>query len=349
MDETKLNHLVGQFLQDLGGAFSIPLVRMGAQLGLYRMLNETGPCTAEELARTSGLAERYVREWLSAQAASNYITYDRTNETFSLSPEQAMILANEDSPVFLVPAFDAAVAFLDNQEAVQDAFVTGDGVGWGDQSQCLSCATAKFFRPGYKNHLIQEWIPALRGVEQKLRSGAKVADIGCGHGLSTLFMAEAFPKSEFTGFDFHEESVRAAREHAAARRLNNVRFEVALAKDYPGKYDLITFFDCLHDLGDPEGAMRHAKEALQPGGACMIVEPAAGNSLGENLNPVSRLFYSASTMVCVPTSLAQEVGAALGAQAGEDALRRVVVDGGGFSEMRRATETPFNMVLEATV
>ncbi|MCB0344919.1 MAG: methyltransferase domain-containing protein [Bdellovibrionales bacterium] len=349
MDEAKLHDLVGQFLHDLGGAFSIPLVRIGTQLGIYKSMVEEGPATCEKLAKQTGLNERYLREWLSAQAASNYISYDHANKTFCLSPEQAMILANDSSPVYLAPAFETAVAFIDNQDSVQKAFKTGEGVGWGDQSQCLACSVAKFFRPGYKNHIVQEWIPSITGIQEKLKSGAKVADIGCGHGLSTIYMAEAFPKSQFVGFDFHEKSIEDARKHAADHGVTNVSFEVGLAKEYPGKYDFVTFFDCLHDLGDPVGALKHVKDSLNKDGKCMIVEPAAGSNLKENINPVSRLFYCASTMCCVPTSLAQEVGAALGAQAGEAKLKELAVDQAGFKTFRRANETPFNLILEAGI
>ena len=345
--EDHLNALVGQLLQDLGGAFSIPLVQIGESLGLYKALDEHGPMSSTELADRAGLSERYLREWLSAQAASNYITYDPETEKFSMTPEQAFVFANQDSPFYLAPAFGSAAAFTDNMPKVLDAFKTGDGVAWGDQSQCLSCAVARFFRPGYKNHLIQAWLPALEGVTEKLQNGAEVADIGCGHGISTLIMAEAFPNSKFHGFDFHERSIEEARKHLPSHELENIDFHIQEAKDLPGQYDLITLFDCLHDMGDPVGAMKTIKGALKPGGAVMIVEPMAGDTLQENLNPVGRMFYSASTMVCVPTSLAQEEGAALGAQAGEKKLREIIVEEAGFSSCKRATETPFNLIIEA--
>ncbi len=346
MNETKLNELVGQLLQDLGGAFSTPLVRMGDQLGIYRALHGSAPMTPDELAAKTGLAERYLREWLSAQAASGYVSYDAATGKFSLSPEQAAVFADEQSPVFLAPAFDAAASYLDNQAAVQAGFRTGAGVGWGDQSECLFCAVAKFFRPGYQANLVQNWLPALDGVVEKLERGIRVADVGCGHGLSTVMMAEAFPNSTFCGFDFHEPSVIEARGHARAHKLDNLRFETALAKEFPGTFDLVCIFDCLHDMGDPAGAMAHVRDALAPDGTCMLVEPQAGDSLADNLHPIGRLYYSASTMVCVPASLSQEVGAALGAQAGERRLREIVVDEAGFTHFRRATETPFNMILE---
>lgn len=347
MNEEKLNTLVGQLLQDLGGAFSIPLVRMGDSLGIYKTLHTSDPMSSSELADATGLTERYLREWLSAQSASGYVSYDAPSEKFSLSPEQAAIFADEDSPVFLAPAFEAAASYIGNQDQVQAAFKTGAGVQWGDQSECLFCAVAKFFRPGYQTNLVGAWLPALDGVVDKLESGISVADVGCGHGLSTVIMAEAFPNSSFTGFDFHEGSILEARGHAEKHGLKNLGFETAFAKEYPGQYDLVCIFDCLHDMGDPVGAMKHVRSSLSDEGTCMVVEPQAADSLEQNLNPIGRLFYSASTMVCVPTSLSQEVGAALGAQAGEARLRDAIVEGAGFTRFRRATETPFNMVLEA--
>ncbi|MDB4777975.1 methyltransferase domain-containing protein [bacterium] len=349
MDENNLNELVGQFLQDLGGAFSMPLVQIGEKLGIYQSLNENGPCTTDQLAEKTGLAARYLREWLCAQAASNYITYDAATENFSMTAEQAFILADKDSPFYLAPAFGAAAAFQQNEPLVRNAFKTGEGISWQDQTQCLSCAVARFFRPGYQNHLVQSWLPSLKGMAEKLESGARVVDIGCGHGITTTLMAQAFPNSEFIGLDFHEGSIEEAKKHAATHGLSNLKFDVSLAKELPGKYDLATIFDCLHDMGDPVGGMKHVRESLNPGGVCMIVEPMAGDSLAENMNPVSRLYYSASTMVCVPTSLAQETGAALGAQAGEKRLREIVVDEAGFASMDRVAETPFNLVLEARV
>ena len=348
MDEAKVHELVGSILKDLGGAFSVPLVQIGEKLGLYQALSESGPVSSDELAKATELSPRYIREWLSAQAASGYVSYDPSSQKFSMTPEQEFILANKNSPFYLAPAFNAAAAFQDNEPKVREAFKTGGGVPWGDQSECLSCAVAQFFRPGYENHIVQGWLPALDGVLPKLESGAKVADVGCGFGLSTFIMAKAFPNSEFIGFDFHEKSIEEARSHAKNHSLSNLSFEVNTAKGLPGEYDLITIFDCLHDMGDPVGAMKHMKEALKSDGKCMIVEPMAGDSLEDNLNPVSRLFFAASTMVCVPTSLAQEEGMALGAQAGEKKLREVVVDGAGFSALKRATETPFNLILEAT-
>jgi SAM-dependent methyltransferase len=349
VDEHKLHEFIGQMLGDLGGAFSIPLVRIGDTFGLYKALHANGAMTSQELSEKTGLAERYLREWLSAQAASNYLSYNPDDGKFTLPPEQAMVFAMEDSPVYMMGAFDACVANIQNQAAIEGAFESGDGVGWGDQPNCLFCAVAKFFRPGYQNHIVQEWLPALDGVIEKLERGARVADVGCGHGVSTAIMAQAFPNSEFVGIDFHEGSIQSAREHAKAHGVeSNTRFETGLAKDFDGResYDMICCFDCLHDMGDPAGAARHVRESLKPDGTWMIVEPFAQDTLEGNLNPVGRLDYSASTMVCVPTSLAQEVGTALGAQAGEARLREIIT-GAGFSRFRRATETPFNLILEA--
>lgn len=347
MDENKLHNLVGSILQDLGGAFSIPLVQIGERLGIYKALNESGACSAEQLAKSTGLDPRYILEWLCAQAASNYITYDAESKTFSMTPEQAFVFADDSSPFYLAPAFGAAAAIGQNEPLIREAFKSGKGVSWKDQTECLSCAVARFFRPGYQNHLVQAWLPSIEGMAAKLDQGATVADIGCGHGITTTLMAKAFPNSRFIGMDFHEDSIEAAREHSSSENLDNLSFDVSLAKELPGKYDLVTVFDCLHDMGDPIGGMKHIRESLNEGGACMIVEPMAGDSVSDNLNPVGRLYYNASTMVCVPTSLAQETGIALGAQAGEKKLREVVVDGAGFSSFNRISETPFNLVFEA--
>jgi SAM-dependent methyltransferase len=347
VDMDRLHQFVGQMLGDLGGAASVALVHIGDQLDLYKTLHEKGPMTVAELASAAGVHERYLREWLSHQAASHYLGYDPATQKFSLPPEQAMVFAIEDSPVYLVGAFETMAAVLGNQEKVKPAFKTGAGVAWGDQTTCMFCAVARFFRPGYQNHLVSSWLPALDGVVAKLEKGAKVADVGCGHGWSTVFMAKAFPNSEFVGYDFHPGSINDARKHAAEHAARNVRFEVGTAKDYAATgLDLVTFFDCLHDMGDPAGAAAHVHKSLKSDGSWMIVEPIAGDRLEDNLNPVGRLYYAASTMICVPTSLAQEVGAALGAQAGEAKLREVI-SAGGFSSVRRATETAFNMVLEA--
>ena len=348
VDQDKLEAFVGQMLNDLGGAFSVPLVRIGGKFDLYGTLERGGAMTSDQLAQKTGLAERYLREWLSAQAASNYLAYDPATKAFSLPPEQAMVFANEESPVYMMGAFDCVASYIQNQDAIERAFKTGEGVQWGDQPGCLFCGVAEFFRPGYLENLVEAWLPALDGVVDKLNAGARVADVGCGHGISTLMMAEAFPNSEFIGYDFHEESIKEARAHAEDHGVQNARFETALAKQFDGEgsFDLVCSFDCLHDMGDPAGASAHIRDSLKSDGTWMIVEPIAADELEDNLNPVGRLLYSASTMVCVPTSLAQEVGAALGAQAGEASLRTVIAEG-GFTNIRRATETPFNMILEA--
>jgi ubiquinone/menaquinone biosynthesis C-methylase UbiE len=348
IDDAKLHQFVGQMLSDLGGAASVALVRIGDDLGLYKKMHANGPMTAAELAAAAGVNERYLREWLSHQAASNYVAYDPATQKFTLPPEQAMVFAAEDSPVFMLGAFSCMAALLDNQAKVEGAFKNGAGVDWGDQASCLFCAVARFFRPGYLNNLVSSWLSALDGVIAKLQHGAKVADVGCGHGVSTVLMAQAFPNSQFVGYDFHPSSIEQAQMHAREHGVSaNTRFEVGTAKAYPERdFDLVTFFDCLHDMGDPAGAAAHVRQSLKPDGTWMIVEPLSGDRLEENLNPVGRLYYAASTMVCVPTSLAQEVGAALGAQAGEKKLREVIT-AGGFRNVRRATETPFNMILEA--
>jgi len=347
INEANLNALVGGILQDLGGAFSVPLVQIGESLGLYQTLSENGALSSGELAAKTGLKERYLREWLSAQAASKYITFDPVTEKFSMTPEQSFVFANQGSPVYLAPAFGAAAALQHNMPQVKDAFRTGEGVAWGEQTQCLSCAVARFFRPGYDNHLVQSWLPALNGVVEKLAQGGEVADVGCGHGISTMIMAKAFPKSKVHGFDFHEKSIEEAGKHAKEHNVSNIGFQTREAKELPGKYDLITMFDCLHDMGDPVGALKQIRAALKPTGSVMIVEPMAGDSLKDNLNPIGRMYYCASTMVCVPTSLAQPTGAALGAQAGEKQLRKLILEEAGFGVCRRATETPFNLILEA--
>ena len=348
-DHDKLHALVGKMLGDLGGAFSVPTVRIGFRLGLFDALYRHGPARSAELAARAGLAERYVREWAHAQAANGYIVFDPDQETFSLTPEQAMVFAVKDSPVYLAGAFDLAAAMVEGEAKVEQAFRTGEGVAWGDSSGCLFCAVGAFFRPGYVNGIVEAWLPSLDGALVKLKDGAKVADVGCGVGFSTLLMAKAFPASRFVGYDFHAPSIEQANLHAAAHGLaQRVRFEVAPAKEIAERgFDLVTMFDCLHDMGDPRGCAKHMRKLLKPDGAWMLVEPIAGDSPGANIgNPVSRLYYNASTMICVPTSLAQEVGEALGAQAGEARLTKLLGEA-GFAHVRRAAEGPFNMVLEA--
>jgi SAM-dependent methyltransferase len=348
IDQDKLNAFLGKMLDDIGAAMNASLVQLGDKLGLYKALAAGGPMTPSELAGRTGTAERYVREWLAAQAASGYVTYDAVSGRFSMAPEQATVFADDDSPVFMAALGDIVAATVLDCDKVEDAFRTGRGVGWNRRHPCLFCGTARFFRTSYLHHLVQEWLPALDGVVAKLERGATVADVGCGHGVSTLLMAEAFPNSRFFGFDAHPGSIEAARKAAdAAGIANRVTFEVQSAKSFTGNgYDLVCFFDCLHDMGDPVGALKHVRKAIAPDGALMLIEPFAGDRLEDNLNPVGRIYYAGSTMVCTPTSLDQEVGLALGAQAGEARLREVA-KAGGFGRFRRATETPFNMILEA--
>jgi 2-polyprenyl-3-methyl-5-hydroxy-6-metoxy-1,4-benzoquinol methylase len=349
IDNDRLNILIGKMLGDLGGAFSVPTVAIGFRLGLFEALHRDGPASPPELARRTGLSERCVREWALAQAANGYLAFDREQQRFSLTPEQAMVFAVKDSPVYLEGAFDLVAAMVEGRSKVEAAFKHGNGVAWGESSGCLFCAVGSFFRPGYVNSIVQSWLPALEGMPSKLNQGIRVADIGCGVGFSTLLMAKAFPKSSFVGYDFHAPSIAQANAHAAAHGLaDRVRFVTASAKEIGERdFDLVTMFDCLHDMGDPKGCAKHVRNLLKPGGSWMIVEPIAADDPAENVgNPVSRLYYNASTMICVPTSLAQEVGEALGAQAGEARLTAVLKQG-GFREVRRATEGPFNMVLEA--
>jgi len=348
IDDAKFHAFVGKMLGDLGGAMSVPTVRLGLRLGLFDALADA-PATAADLARRAGgLHERYVREWALAQAANGYVDYDPASEQFSLSPEQAMVFHHRDSPVYLAGAFELVAAMIEAEPKVEECFREGKGVRWGDHAGCLFCATGAFFRPGYVNNIVQAWIPALDGVEAKLHAGARVADVGCGVGFSTLLMAEAYPESNFVGYDFHEPSIDEARRHAGEHGLGDrVRFEVATAKDIAEQgFDLITMYDCLHDMGDPRGCAGHMRRILAPGGSWMIVEPIAGDAPAQNMNPVGRLYYNASTMICVPTSLDQEVGEGLGAQAGEAKLTEVIRQG-GFESVRRAAEGPFNMVIEA--
>ena len=349
VDSDKLNTLVGKMLGDLGGALSVPTVRIGFRLGLFDALHREGPATAAELAARTSLAERYVREWSLAQAANGYLAHDAATDRFTLPPEQAMMFAIKDSPLYMEGAFDLAVAMVEGAPKVEAAFRTGAGVAWGESAGCLFCAVGAFFKPSYVNNIVQSWLPALEGVLPRLQAGIKVADVGCGVGFSTLMMAEAFPNSDFVGYDFHAPSIEQANAHARAHGLaSRVRFETAPAKALPGEgFGLVTMFDCLHDMGDPRGAAAHIRTRLEPGGTWMIVEPIASDNVSENLaNPVSRLYYNASTMICVPTSLSQEVGEALGAQAGEKRLTEVLT-AAGFTRVRRATAGPFNMVLEA--
>ena len=347
IDESKLNEFMGKFVHDLGAVMHAATVVVGDKLGLYKTLAEK-PASAEDLARRTETDPRYLREWLSCQAASGYVQYDPKSDTFSLSEEQAFALAVEGSPAFIPGAFQIAVAQFKAIPKMTQAFRTGLGLGWHEHDVSLFHGTERFLRPGYVANLVAGWIPALDGIEARLKAGAKVADVGCGHGASTIIMAQAYPASEFIGFDYHEPSIAHARETAKKAGLGErVRFEVASAKTYPGKdYDLVTVFDCLHDMGDPVGASAHVKQSLRKDGSWMIVEPFANDRLEDNLNPVGRIVYAASTFICTPASRSQEVGACLGAQAGEERLRGVVSEG-GFSKFRRAAQTPFNLIFEA--
>lgn len=345
-DQDRLNTLLGKMVGDLGAVATGALVVQGDRLGLFKAMRGGG-LTASELAARTGTHERYIREWLSAQAAAGYIEYDSDKDQFYLNAEQEMVFADEESPAFMAGAFEVMASLWIDEPRVSEAFRSGDGVGWHDHSTCLFRGTERFFRPGYNANLIGSWLPSLDGVIDKLERGAQVADVGCGHGASTVLMASAFPQSQFTGFDYHAASIERARKTAEEAGVNgNASFEIASAKTYPATYDLVAFFDCLHDMGDPSGAAAHVRQSLKEDGTWMIVEPFAHDHLSANLNPVGRVYYAVSTMVCTPASLSQEVGLGLGAQAGEMKLRQVVT-AGGFTRFRRVTETPFNMVLEA--
>ncbi|MEY2536385.1 MAG: hypothetical protein QOG67_125 [Verrucomicrobiota bacterium] len=348
VDEAKLNEFMGKALADMGAAMNTSLILLGDRLGLYKAMAGAGPMTSQEVAAKTGTSERYVREWLSAQATGGYVAYDAASGKFTLPDEQAMVLAVDNSPAFIPGAYQIIASTVIDEPKVRDAFKTGEGVGWHEHNCILFEGTERFFRPGYSAHLINEWIPALEGVETKLKAGGTVADVGCGYGVSTILMAQAYPKSKFFGFDYHAPSIEWARGSAAKAGVSDrVKFEAASSKAFPGKdYDLVTFFDCLHDMGDPVGAAAHVRQSLKPDGTWMVVEPFANDKLEDNLNPVGRIYYGVSTVVCTPASLSQEVGLGLGAQAGESRLRDVVTKG-GLTRFRRATETPFNLILEA--
>ena len=348
ISEEKLNDLLGRFLNDFGGTLHSAMAVIGDKLGLYKAMAEAGPLTSEELAKRTGTTERYVREWLASQAAGGYAGYDATTRRFFLTEEQAFALTDENGPVFLPGAFQLALAAVKSEPRIATAFKTGEGVGWHEHDPGLFGGTERFFRPGYAANLVASWIPAFEGLEDKMKSGAKVADIGCGHGASTILMAKAYPNSTFLGFDYHRSSIEYARFRAQEEGVaDRVSFEIATAKDYAGSdYDLVAFFDALHDMGDPVGAAKHVFGTLKNDGSWMIVEPFANDKVEDNLNPIGRMFYSASTMLCTPASRSQEVGLGLGAQAGEARIRDVVTTG-GFKRFRRATETPFNLVFEA--
>ena len=348
VNEDKLHQLLGKFVSDFGAAFHAGMVVIGMELGLYKDMANEGPTLPAELAERTGTNERYVREWLNSQAAGGYVEYDADTGRYSLNAEQAFTLADENSPAYMPGAFLLATSALKAVPKLIERFRTGEGFGWHEHDAGLFRGTELFFRPGYAANLGSSWIPSLEGVEAKLKDGAKVADVGCGLGASTILMAQAYPNSAFTGFDYHDGSIEMAKERAKEAGVSDrVNFEIAKAKDYPGTgYDLVTFFDCLHDMGDPVGASAHVLESLAPDGTWMIVEPFAEDTVEGNINPVGRAFYGASTLLCTPASLSQEVGLALGAQAGESKIREVVT-AGGFTRFRRATQTPFNLVYEA--
>jgi SAM-dependent methyltransferase len=349
IDPDQLNTLLGRLVADLGAANGAALTVIGDQLGLYKALAASDGLTPDELAVRTQTHPRYVREWLCAQAAAAYVTYSPETGKFSFTPEQAAVFADESSPAFIPGAFQIVQAVMNAIPRALDNFRTGAGMGWGEHATCLFHGTERFFRSAYLGHLTADWLPALDGVVQKLEQGAKVADVGCGLGTSTILMAKTYPRSTFVGFDVHADSIEGARQRAQQAGVGDrVRFETARATDYPGSgYDLVAHFDALHDMGDPIGAARHVRRTLAPAGTWMVVEPFAGDKLEDNLNPVGRVYYASSTLLCVPASLADgQPGMALGAQAGEARLRQVVTEG-GFSRFRRATQTPFNLVFEA--
>jgi len=348
IDGAKLEAFMGQAVTDMGAIISAPLMLIGEKLGLYKAMAHAGPLTSQEVAERSGAAERYVREWLGNQAAGGYVIYDPASDRYTLPDEHALALADEDSPFYILGIYDSIASLYADEDQILEAFRSGEGMGWHEHDHRLFRGTERFFRPGYRASLVAEWIPALNGVQEKLERGARVADVGCGHGASTIIMAQAFPNSEFFGFDYHAPSIERAHEAAKEAGVDDrITFATDAAKEYPGHgYDLVCVFDCLHDMGDPVGASRHVLETLDSDGTWMIVEPFANDRVEENLNPVGRIFYGASTVICTPASLSQEVGLALGAQAGEARLTEVL-EQGGFTRVRRATETPFNLILEA--
>lgn len=347
IDPAKLEAFLGQAVVDIATSMAAPLLLIGERLGLFKAMAGAGPLTSVEVADRASVAERYTREWLRGQAAGGYVTYDGDTDRYTLPEEQALALAHEDSPYYVLGVYSSIASVYADLDVLTERFRSGQGFGWHEHDPALFIGTERFFRPGYQANLVPVWLPALDGVVEKLTQGAKVADVGCGHGASTLLMAQAFPNSEFRGFDYHDGSIAQARQRAAEQEVSGCTFDVASAADFPGEdYDLITHFDCLHDMGDPVGAARHAREVIAPDGTWMVVEPMAGDRVADNLNPVGRCFYNASTVLCTPASLSQEVGLALGAQAGQAALTEVII-AGGFARVRRAAETPFNMILEA--
>ena len=348
IDKSKLETFVMRAVGDLSAGYGGVMVSLGSKLGLYKAMAGAGPISSKELAARTGCAERYVREWLNAQAAGGYVGYHAASDSYELSPEQAMVLADEESPLYIPNAWNVPASMWFDEDKALEAFRTGSGVAWGDHAGRLYCGVAAFYRNAYKGSLLSEWLPALDGVVEQLQAGIAVADVGCGHGHSTLLMAEAFKRSRFHGFDTHPDSVDEARRNAEDAGLaGRAGFEIARATDYPARnYGLICFFDCLHDMGDPLAAARHAAETLAPGGTVMLVEPFANDRVEDNLSPVARLYYAASTTICCAHAISEGGHLVLGAQAGEARLARVFREA-GFTHFRRAAETPFNLILEA--
>jgi ubiquinone/menaquinone biosynthesis C-methylase UbiE len=348
VDHTKLEQLIGKVIGDVAGAMSLFMAYIGDQAGVFAAMDGTGPQTCGQLAEKTGLNPKYLHEWLGSVSAAGYITFHSHNETFELTPEQALVFTREGQPACMQGFIQAVVSQYEAHEKAVETFKSGEGRPWSDQSQCCFCGTDRFFRPGYAANLVSTWIPSLDGVEDKLKAGAKVADIGCGHGSSTVLMAQAYPNSTIIGFDFHEPSIAEAKAKAKAAGVANAEFHVARAQDFPGEdFDFACIFDALHDMGDPVGAAAHIRQALKSDGTFMLVEPMAGDSMAENMHPLGQIYYAFSTTVCTPASLAQEVGLGLGAQAGQKRLTEVLNEA-GFAHVKRASETPTNMVLEVT-
>lgn len=350
LDMNKVEQFAGQVVGDISATFSGVMTNIGHKLGLYKAMAGAGGMSSQMLADKTGTHERYVREWLNNQTAGGYVIYDTETNSYTLPDEHIPVLVDDESPVFLVPALDVASSLWLDEDKVADVFRSGKGMAWSDHHHRLFCGSEALFRPGYKAHLTIAWIKSLDGVDAKLEAGAKVADVGCGHGASTIVLAQEYPNSTFYGFDSHKDSIDIARQRAKEAGLNgNVHFSVARAKDYTeAGFDLICFMDCLHDMGDPVGAADHARQSLKTDGTVLLVEPAPADAVNENINPVSRLYYAASTAVCTPCSKSQEVGLALGAQAGEKRLSDVMREA-GFKNIRRTAETPFNMVFETLI
>jgi SAM-dependent methyltransferase len=347
LDMTKVEDFMHQVVGDLGAALSAVLIHVGDRLGLYAAMADARPVTSSELAERTGLAERYVREWLHNQAAAGWITYDPAARAFTLPAEHAMFVADEDAPTFLLGGYDFAAASWADEETITEAFRTGKGIGWHEHDHRLFTGTERFFRPGYQRQLVDEWLPALDGVVAQLESGIRIADVGCGYGAATIMLGQAFPRSTVVGFDYHEGSIETAKRRAVDAGASNVTFDVGTAKAFAGTYDLVCLFDCLHDMGDPVGAARHVREHIAPGGALMLVEPLAADKPEDNHHPLGRLYYAASTMICTPASLAQEEALGLGNQVGFARLSQILRDA-GFSDVRLATQGPVNLVIEAT-